>query len=293
MMRKMLMLTIVGASILITAVALLFILKEKPPVFKIEEFVFASSISEEYSYTLQPENTYILGDNVFIYFKVSGMTQKKIRGKYNIQLTEDLELYDPKGKAVPGTSKKGIVKAAYENLDEKFPFVPIKNVLALPAELHEPGTYTVKATFTDEFSDEMISQTKNLKLLDSLNIENMRMVSFTDEEFGYIERPDVTYRPEERASLFFAVVGYATRLTDEGRQVTLTEYGVIKDKQGNQVFEFDFKFDDVIDTEKIPIRFRNVMDAFKFPVGDYVMEATIIGELSGKKITRSVPFYVR
>lgn len=111
--------------------------------FEISEFVFASSIDDNYDYVVQPNNQYAQGQMIYIYSEVVDFEQPEIGGQFSAKLVQDVYILDANENIVASQPRYLVVD---ELNGVKQDYYRTKTIFK--ADL-EPGNYILKTVFKD------------------------------------------------------------------------------------------------------------------------------------------------
>lgn len=127
----------------------------------IDEIKFCSDIDENFYCYEEEDNTFNIGESVYVYIRVKGFSQVKREEGYLIGVREDVETLDPEGIAVYELS--GTAANLADFYSEGKNYLHLKNRFRIPPEL-KPGVYTFKINIKDKITGKQASQEKGFWL---------------------------------------------------------------------------------------------------------------------------------
>lgn len=128
---------------------------------EIIELKFCSDIDEEFYCYEEEDNTFEIGESVYVYIRVEGFSQVKREEGYLIGIREDVETLDPEGISVYELS--GTAANLADFFSEGQDYLHLKNRLRIPPEL-KPGAYTFKVNIKDKITEKQAVQEKGFWL---------------------------------------------------------------------------------------------------------------------------------
>lgn len=267
------------------------VLEELPRELSIDNLLFASYIDDDYNYEVRDSDSYLLGDDINLYFEVSGFMQElQENGKYRISLVEDLEIIGPDGEVI--LDEEGIVVINYMDLQEKASYVPLKNTIGVP-QSYDAGKYKVKVTVTDKLTNKKAINEASFNFLDEFNVGNILFASYIDEDYNYNRKETPVYKIGEPVYIYFEVSGYEIISEAEGRRVRLVENIITKNEAGNIVEILNVKdhiAEDILGTDVAYMRYQEKFETNGLEPGSYSMEIIVFDDISKEKISRIVIF---
>ncbi|MBW2992653.1 hypothetical protein KY345_05545 [Candidatus Woesearchaeota archaeon] len=115
----------------------------------IDEIKFCSDIDDNFYCYEEEDNTFDIGESVYVYVRIRGFSQVKREEGYLIGIREDVETLDPEGISVLQLS--GTAANLADFISEGQNYLHLKNRLRIPADL-VPGAYTLKINVMDKIT---------------------------------------------------------------------------------------------------------------------------------------------